>query len=108
MITIDPDQGIVTMINVITVHPDDQERLVQLMVDVGESLKTDLPGLISVSLHKSTDGTRVVNYQQWESREAFLHLQQTYAERMRPLLDLATPDPHLYDVVYAHSVTGAA
>jgi quinol monooxygenase YgiN len=103
MITIDTNPNVVTMINVITVRPENQERLVELMISVGESLKDDLPGLISVSLHKSSDGTRVVNYQQWESEEAFRNLQERFAERMRPLLDLAEPDPHLYTVVYTHS-----
>ena len=29
------------------------------------------PGFVSANIHVSTDGTRVVNYAQWESAEAF-------------------------------------
>jgi heme-degrading monooxygenase HmoA len=29
------------------------------------------PGLISASFHRSLDGTRMFNYGQWESKEAF-------------------------------------
>jgi quinol monooxygenase YgiN len=103
MSTSTTDSDIVTMINVISVKPDNQQRLIDLMVATGESLRAELPGLISVSLHRSLDGARVVNYQQWESAEAFTAMQRDFADRMRGLLELAEPDPHLYEVVYTYS-----
>jgi heme-degrading monooxygenase HmoA len=40
-------------------------------VEVTESVMNKLPGFVSAKLHKSLDGTRVVNNAQWRSREEF-------------------------------------
>jgi heme-degrading monooxygenase HmoA len=62
---------VVTLINVFTVAPEDQRRLLDLLVEATESVMRGLPGFVSANLHKSLDGTRVANYAQWRSREDF-------------------------------------
>jgi hypothetical protein len=60
------------------------------------------PGWISASLHRSVDGTRVVNYAQSERVEAA----QMVMDRLREagFLDrnamLGVPNPGLYDVAF--------
>jgi quinol monooxygenase YgiN len=61
----------VTLINVFTVAPERQAELVDLLEGAAEQTMRRLPGFISASIHRSLDGTRVVNYMQWESEAAF-------------------------------------
>jgi len=68
MTTISTEYKILTLINVFTVTPAKQEELSQLLIDATEQTMKHLPGFISANIHKSFDGTRVVNYAQWNSR----------------------------------------
>src|SRR5258707_14665596 len=67
MASITTENRIATLINVFTVAPNDQQRLVDLLTTASERTIKHLPGFVSASIHKSTDGTRVVNYAQWNS-----------------------------------------
>ncbi len=60
-----------TLINVFTVEPEDQQRLVELWQRATDEVMRHLPGFVSANAHRSLDGTKVVNYAQGESREAF-------------------------------------
>ncbi len=68
---ISPRGDVATLINVFTVAPEDQQRLLDLLVEATESVMRGLPGFVSANLHKSFDGTRVANYTQWRSQEVF-------------------------------------
>ena len=61
----------VTLVNVFTVDPKDQQRLVERWQQATEEVIRHLPGFISANVHRSLDGTKVINYAQWESQEAF-------------------------------------
>ena len=61
----------VTLVNVFTVDPRDQQRLVEHWQQATEEVIRHLPGFISANVHRSLDGTKVINYAQWESRDAF-------------------------------------
>jgi heme-degrading monooxygenase HmoA len=69
--------GIVTQVNVFTVPEGGQDALIAYL---GEAAKaaSEVPGWLSASLHRSLDGTRVVNYAQSEdmdaARRVFQHL----------------------------------
>jgi heme-degrading monooxygenase HmoA len=92
------------LINVFVVDPHDQEKLVTLLEQATESVICTLPGFISANIHKSLDGTRVVNYAQWKSKEDFeAMLQNPQAkEHLAEAFKLSQPDPHLYEVVSIH------
>src|SRR5829696_1178086 len=89
--------------NLFTVRHEQQQRLVDLLVEATEAVMKYQPGYVSANIHKSLDGTRVTNYAQWRSREAFeamlkdseanVHMQEAarIAERF---------EPHLYDVSF--------
>jgi hypothetical protein len=53
--TINPDASLVTLINVFTVAPDDQERLITLWQEATDGIIRHLPGFISANIHASTD-----------------------------------------------------
>ncbi len=65
-VTIKEKSGI-TLIDVFSVDPKNQDKLVQIMVEATEKTLKHIPGFISMSVHKSLDGKRVTNYEQWES-----------------------------------------
>src|SRR3979411_1500407 len=68
--TIRPGAEIFTLINVFSVAPDRQQELADLLIEATEHTMRNLPGFISANIHKSFDGRRVINYAQWQSREA--------------------------------------
>lgn len=70
MTTIATNNNLVTLINVFTVEPENQQRLVDIFVEAGLAM-SKRSGFISANIHKSLDGTRVINYVQWRSKEDF-------------------------------------
>ncbi|WP_319452691.1 MULTISPECIES: antibiotic biosynthesis monooxygenase [unclassified Mycobacterium] len=101
MPTIEPNTTIVTQINVFTVPEDGQQALIDFLIQAATFASTT-PGWISASVHRSIDGTRVVNYAQSESLEAA----QRVVDRLRRegWLDrnkaLGQANPGLYEVVF--------
>src|SRR5438270_466764 len=103
MTKIAADNNVVTLINAFSVRPEQQQRLVDLLAEATESVMKYQPGYVSANIHKSLDGTRVTNYAQWRSREAFeamlrdseakVHMQEAawIAEKF---------EPHLYEVSF--------
>jgi quinol monooxygenase YgiN len=69
-VVIDPQIELTTSVTVFTVDPADQRTLLGLLVSATEELIRHKPGFISASAHVSVDGTRIVNYVQWETVEA--------------------------------------
>lgn len=71
------DRDIVTQINVFTVPPGEQEPLIAWLSDAAGTAR-EVDGWLSASLHRSLDGTRVVNYAQSvdldAARRVFDHL----------------------------------
>src|SRR5215208_5599109 len=97
------DNNVVTLINVFTVQPEQQQRLVDLLVEATEAVMKYQPGYVSANIHKSLDGTRVTNYAQWKSREAF-EAMLTDAEANVHMQEAARVaekfEPHLYEVSF--------
>jgi hypothetical protein len=102
MTTISPRQQVVTLINVFTVEPENQDRLVDLLVEATERVMRHLPGFVSANIHRGLDGRHVSNYAQWESKEGFERmLGDPEARRhMGPILEVATNEGYLYEVVH--------
>ena len=60
-----------------------------------------LPGIISAALHRSKDGTCVINYAQWKTTENWESLFRIGSESwFREMGKYAKPDAHLYEVCY--------
>jgi quinol monooxygenase YgiN len=102
MATISKDNPVVTLINVFTVEPQYQQQVVDLLVEATETVMKHVPGYVSANIHKSLDGVRVVNYAQWESREAYQAIfnDPNVKVHMDKILKVATPDYHLYEVMF--------
>lgn len=96
----------VTLINVFDVDPAAQHELLELLTEATEKVMRHRPGFVSTNPHASFDGTRVVNYAQWRSRDDF---ETTMAnpdaqQHMRRAAELARPMPHLHSVVLVRHV----
>jgi quinol monooxygenase YgiN len=101
MATIDKDRRLMTLVNVFTVSPDKQAELAALLVQATHETMRHLPGFISASIHRSVDGTKVINYAQWRSRDDFAALRNNpqAATHMQAAAALAKFDPIVCEVV---------
>ena len=93
--------GIVTQVNVFTSAPNQQQALIELLIEAA-NWSRPTPGSMSASLHRSLDGTRVVNYAQCRDMASWEAVMErlkagNFLERNKRL-GTAAPGP--YDVVY--------
>jgi quinol monooxygenase YgiN len=103
--TIAVDAPVATLINVFTVEPAHQRELVDLLNRATEDVMRHQPGFVTANIHASEDGTRVVNYAQWESAAAFhaMLAEPVAREHMAECARLAESyDPHLHTVEATH------
>lgn len=87
------------LINVFTCEPDKQDMLVELLEAMTRDIMTTLPGFLSATLHKGIDGRHVANVAQWTSVEDWRAMTRhpRVVEAMRPIMAVATFQPHLYE-----------
>jgi quinol monooxygenase YgiN len=107
MTTISPSRKLITLINVFTVEPANQERLLDLLARATETSVRHAPGFISASLHRGLDGTKVTMYAQWRSVEDYDAMRQNPAPLpyFQQALAIAKFDPGMYEVVETFSGT---
>ena len=71
-----PHSDYITQITTAEVEDGQQNELLRLMTERARFMATQ-PGFISISLHRSLDGKRIVNYVQWASREQLIAAHHT-------------------------------
>jgi hypothetical protein len=101
MTTISKQNRILTLINVFTVEPVNQQKLVDLLTLATASTVQNIAGFISSSLHRSLDGTKVTMYAQWRSVEDYQNMRNnsTASPYLQQALEFAKFDPGMYEVV---------
>ena len=90
----------VTQITIVEPEPGKQEDALTLMAERARFMAQQ-PGFISISLHRSLDGRRIVNYIQWRNRESLnaAHHSPQFRKEWQHFAELADEiDPHLYEV----------
>jgi heme-degrading monooxygenase HmoA len=93
--------GIVTQITTVTCEPDHQAEVLGLMSERARFMARQ-PGFVSVSLHRSADGSHIVNYIQWTSREklAAAHHAAEFRKKWPRFGELVEDvEPCIYEVV---------
>lgn len=96
------NNGIVTQITTVKLPPDKQQQVLDLMTQRARFMAKQ-PGFVSVSLHRSKDGSHVVNYVQWTSADELkaAHQSPEFRKRWPEFGKLAEEiEPCLYDVVH--------
>jgi quinol monooxygenase YgiN len=101
MTTISKDADRITFINIFTVEPSNQSRLVELLIKVTDSYVRQAPGFISASLHRSLDGTKVTMYSQWRSLGDYEAMRRDPGPvpYLQEALTIAKFEPGIYEVV---------
>ena len=100
MTQIRADNQPVTQITIVDSEPDKQAEALSIMIERARFMARQ-PGFISISLHRSLDGRRIVNYVQWQSRDLLRSAHQSSEFRKEwGHFDQLTDeiDPHLYEV----------
>jgi quinol monooxygenase YgiN len=98
---IQKDAGIVTQITTVKTTPDNLDEVITLMKERARFMAQQ-PGFVSISLHRSEDGSHVVNYVQWTDREKLkaAHQSPEFRKKWPQFGKLAQDiEPQLYDVV---------
>jgi heme-degrading monooxygenase HmoA len=71
---------VVTQITTVKLTPDKQDEVINLMIERARFMATQ-PGFVSIALHRSKDGSHVVNYVQWRDAESLAVPQEVAAIR---------------------------
>ena len=90
----------VTQITTAEAEEGKQDELLALMSQRARFM-ADQPGFISISLHRSLDGKRIINYVQWGSREqlAAAHHSPEFREKWSQVGELSEDiELNLYEV----------
>jgi heme-degrading monooxygenase HmoA len=102
MAEIQTGQPAITQITVIECEPGKQDEALSVMEQRAQFMSRQ-PGFISISLHRSRDGRRIVNYIQWQNREQLQAAHRSPEFRKEwGHFDQVTDDidPHLYEVAH--------
>jgi antibiotic biosynthesis monooxygenase (ABM) superfamily enzyme len=101
VLTINANTDVITQINVFTVPEGGQQALIDLLKEAAQ-FASSTPGWISASVHRSRDGTRVVNYAQSENLEAAVRIIKRLKEGgwLERNEAFGKAHPGLYDVVF--------
>ncbi|MDE5455820.1 hypothetical protein GWE18_23880 [Bradyrhizobium sp. CSA112] len=100
MPTIQTNNPTITQITVVESEPEKQSEALSLMAERARFMARQ-PGFVSISLHRSLDGRRIVNYVQWQNRELLQQAHQSpdFRKAWGKFDDLTDQiDPHLYEV----------
>ena len=102
--TIEMTKKVTTLVNILTVEPENQQKLIRLLRDNTESVVCRLDGWISTSFIAATDQRHVLIYSQWRDLAA-VEAMQTNADMVAyfpRIAALAAFDSLAGDVVYNH------
>lgn len=102
--TVAVTKQVTTLINILTVEPENQQKLIELLRDSTENVVNKLGGWISTSFIAANDQRHVVIYSQWRDLESVEAMQSNpemvaYFPRVAAL---AAFDSFAGHVVYNH------
>lgn len=105
MVDITESGDVFTMIVMFETEPEEQQELIDAITAEVDRWISDVPGFVSSTFHASFDGTRVVNYAQWDSKadwERFTEHEESTAlnETVTQLGHGGFGDSNSYEVTY--------
>jgi len=107
VVTIEAGAPCATLINTFTTTPENQQHILDILLEATEKHIAQLPGFICANFHKTSDGTRIVNYAQWKTKQDHLNMlsDPVAARHISELRQLAAVDAHIYEVVRTFAAT---
>ena len=100
--------GVVTQITTVKLTPERQEDVLTLMTERARFMASQ-PGCVSVSLHRSKDGSHIVNYIQWKDEEGLhaAHRSPEFRKKWPQFGKIAEEiSPCIYEVVHVENSSG--
>ena len=100
MAEIQQGNSVVTQITTVKLPPGKQDEVLDLM-----TVSTQ-PGFVSIALHRSKDGSHIVNYIQWHDADTLeaAHRSPEFRKKWPRLGEIADEiEPCLYDVVHVQA-----
>jgi heme-degrading monooxygenase HmoA len=87
----------IVLINVFKCEAARQDELIEHLTALNQ-VQRGLPGFISATLHRGVNGRTVANYVVWAAAADWKAMTRhpDVVEGMRPVMALATFEPHLY------------
>jgi heme-degrading monooxygenase HmoA len=95
-------KDVVTQITTVKLPPENRDEVLSLMHERAEFMSTQ-PGFVSITLHRSEDGSHVVNYIQWQDRKQLeaAHHSPEFRKKWPRFGELAEEiEPCLYEIIY--------
>lgn len=91
----------ISLINVFTVDPANQHRLLDLLARATDEFVSQAPGFVSSTLHRSLDGTKVTMYARWQSNEHYQAMRKDPGPLpfLKEALTFASFEPGMYEIV---------
>jgi quinol monooxygenase YgiN len=104
------ESQMIVLINVFTVEPQNQQRLIEILIKATDGPVRLAPGFLSATLHRSLDGTKVTMYAQWTSTEAYEAMRKDPAPLplFKEALSFAKFEPGMYEIVEIFQGNGPA
>ena len=95
----------ITLINVFTVEPSNQQRLLDLLARATDEFVSRAPGFVSSTLHRGLDGTKVTMYAQWNSAEDYEVMRRDPGPLplFQEALAIAKFEPGMYEIIRTFS-----
>jgi quinol monooxygenase YgiN len=109
-VNIAPKSDEVTLVNVFTVDPKEQQRLVALLTQATSGLVSAATGFIGASLLRSTDGTKVTMVSRWRSEADYAAMRSDPRQLpfLKEALTFARFEPGIYRVERTFEFDGPA
>lgn|ERR1700754_4956864 len=97
----------ISLINVFTVDPSNQHRLLDLLARATDEFVSRATGFISSTLHRSLDGTKVTMYAKWRSAEDYESMRRDPGPLpfLEEALKIAKFEPGMYEIVRTFTPT---
>jgi len=91
----------IALINVFTVEPANQGRLVELLSRATDEFVSRAPGFVSATLHRSLDGAKVTMYAKWNSVEDYEAMRRDPGPLplFQEALAIAKFEPGMYEII---------
>lgn len=101
--SIGKDNEVFTAIFEFNVDPEQQARMRTELPQIMANVVSKQPGFVSGNLHLSHDGTKVLNYFQWENEAAFKAFRADAAtqEKVMAVIGPYGPHPRTYDIAFS-------
>ena len=98
----------ITLINLFTVEPANQQRLVDLLARATDEFVSRAPGFLSATLHRSLDGSKVTMSAQWRSVADYEAMRRDPGPLpfLQEALTIARFEPGMYEIARQFAPAG--